>query len=180
MGNMELNPEAVGRIKAFTFDVDGVLTDGGIYAVNNDLLRRFDAKDGFVLRMAAMNGYKLGIITGAVSQTIVQRFIRFGFNERDIYLRSRNKVEQLQDFCDRHGLKADEVVYCGDDIPDIGAIMMSGIGACPSDAVAEVIQAADYVSPYPGAGGFVRNLVESIMKAQGKWILDMEEYKARF
>ena len=180
MSKSSLDPQAVSKIRAFAFDVDGVLTDGGIYAVNNDLLRRYDAKDGFALRMAAMNGYKLSIITGGISQTIVQRFVRFGFDEKDIYLRSRNKVEQLQDFCTRHGLTPDQVVYCGDDLPDVGTVRMSGIGACPRDAVSEVIEAADFVSPFPGAGGFVRNLVETIMKMQGKWVLDMDEYKVRF
>lgn len=180
MDKHSLNTTSVSNIRAFAFDVDGVLTDGGIYAVDNDLFRRYDAKDGFALRMASMNGYCLSIITGGISQTIVQRFVRFGFDEKDIYLRSRNKVEQLQDFCTRHGLDPNQVVYCGDDIPDIGAIRMSGIGACPCDAVPEVIDAADYVSPFPGAGGFVRNLVETVMKMQGKWVLDMDEYKVRF
>lgn len=168
------------RIKALVFDIDGIFTDGGIYAIDNDLLRKYEAKDCFATRMAYMHGFKTGIITGGISETIVQRMVRCGFSREDIYLGSRRKIEQFDDFCTRHGLSYDQVMYCGDDLPDIGVIKAAGFGACPADAVAEVKEAADYVSEYCGGRFFVRNTVEMIMKAQGKWNLDEEVYKQTF
>lgn len=168
------------KIKAFVFDVDGVLTDGGVLAVEGDLLRRFDAKDCFGFRMATMHGYILGIITGGISKTIPQRLHRCGFAAEDVYLGSRDKVEQLMDFCGRHGIDPAEVVYCGDDLPDIPAMKACGIGACPADAMPQVIAQADYVSEYDGGHRFARYIVEMVMRAQGTWNLDVEVYKDRF
>ena len=174
---MELNLSAV---KAFVFDVDGVLTDGGIYSIVGDLLRKYDAKDCFGLRMASMHGYHLGIISGGVSPAIPQRFLRCGFKEEDIYLGSRKKMEQLDDFCARHGITYADIMYFGDDVPDIPPLVASGIGVCPADAMEEVKAVADYVSPDKGGQLLVRHMVEKVMRAQGKWELDVELYKQRF
>ena len=167
-------------IKAFVFDVDGVLTDGGIYAVDNDLIRCYDSKDCFAMRMASMHGFHLGIITGGISELIIQRFLRCGFVKEDIYLRSRKKMEALDDFCNRHNLGYKDVMYFGDDVPDIPPIVNCGIGACPADAVAEVREQADFVSEYRGGRLFVRDAIERVMRAQGKWVLDVELYKEKF
>lgn len=167
-------------IRAFVFDVDGVLTNGGIYAVDGDLLRRFDAKDCFALRMASMHGFCLGIITGGVSKTIPQRFLCCGFAEEDIYLGSRDKMEHMRDFCNRHNLTPEQILYCGDDLPDLPLIKACGIGACPADAVQEIKESADFVSEFCGGHWFVRNVIETVMKAQEKWTLDVNEYKAKF
>ena len=144
--------EKIKGIRAFAFDVDGVLTDGGILAtLDGELLRTFDAKDGFALRMASMRGYHLAIITGGRSESIRKRFRTCGIKEEDVYLGSRAKIEDFTDFIQRHGLKAEEVMYFGDDLPDIPVMQACGCGACPSDAVDEVIKAADWVSGWPGA-----------------------------
>lgn len=164
------------KIKAVAFDVDGVLTDGGVYAVNNDLYRCYDAKDGLALRMAATKGYKLAIITGGRSDTIRQRFITCGVEEENIWIHTIDKIRALEEFCRKYGLDPAEVVYCGDDLPDIPALKFAGIGACPSDAVDEVKAVADYVSEYAGGHGFVRKLMETIMKAHGDWSLDLGAY----
>lgn len=167
-------------IRAFVFDVDGVLTDGGIYAVDGDLLRRYDAKDCFATRMASMHGYCLGIITGGISKTIPQRFLRCGFAEEDIYLGSRDKMEQMKDFCNRHDLTLKQVMFCGDDLPDLPLIKACGIGACPADAVEQLKEAADFVSEFGGGHGFARNVIETVMNSQGKWVLDVDVYKTKF
>lgn len=167
-------------IKACVFDIDGIFTDGGIYAVDGDLLRRYDAKDCMATRIAYMQGLKTGIITGGISQTIVQRMERCGFAPEDIYLGSRRKIEQFQDFCRRHSLKPEEVLYCGDDLPDIPVLQAAGIAACPSDAVAEVKAVCDFISENRGGRSFVRNVVESVLKAQDKWYLDDIQYKKEF
>lgn len=173
--------EALMHIRAFAFDVDGVMTDGGIFAdLTGELFRTFDSKDGFGLRMAAMHGYHLGVITGGRSESIRKRFSTCGVKAEDVYLGSRDKLEDFKDFCTRHGLEAHEVMFFGDDLPDAPVMMACGCGACPSDAVPEVKEIADYVSPYPGGKGFVRYTVEMVMKMQGKWQLDVQQYKRDF
>ena len=169
------------NIKAFVFDVDGVLTDGGILAdLTGELYRTFDSKDGFGLRMAAMHGYHLGIITGGRSESIRKRFRTCGIKAEDVYLGSRDKMEDFNDFCSRHRLKAEEVMFFGDDLPDAPVMQACGCGACPSDAVPEIKEIADYVSPYPGGKGFVRFTVEMVIKLQGHWRLDVGQYKQQF
>lgn len=169
------------NIKAFAFDVDGVLTDGGILAdLNGELYRTFDSKDGMGLRMAAMKGYALAIITGGRSESIRQRFRTCGIRPEDVYLGSRAKIEDFNDFCKRHSLKPEEIMYFGDDLPDIPVMLACGCGACPSDAVEEVKEVADYISTRPGGKGCVRESLEMVMKLQGKWQLDVHEYKQKF
>lgn len=168
------------KIRAFAFDIDGVLTDGGVYAVNGDLLRCFDAKDSFAIRMASMAGYKLGVITGGHSQTIIQRMIHCGVPQENILLLCRDKMEDFANFCDKNGLAPEEVMYFGDDLPDIPVIKACGIGVCPSDAADDVKEVADIVSAYPGGHWCVRKMLEEVMRSHGKWHLDIELYKAAY
>lgn len=173
--------ERLKKIKAFVFDVDGVLTDGGILAtLDGDLLRTFDAKDAFAMRMASMHGYHLGIITGGRSVSIVKRVATCGIGAEDVYLGSRDKSEDFSDFCRRHGLDAEEVMYFGDDLPDIPVLVECGCGTCPSDAVEEVKDACDWISDYPGGKGCVRSSIERVMKMHGNWQLNVQDYKAKF
>ena len=149
--------ETFRKIKAFVFDVDGVLTDGGILStVEGELYRTFDSKDGFGFRMAYMHGYQLGIITGG------------------------KKMDDFEDFCARHSLAPEEVMYFGDDLPDIPVMKACGCGVCPQDAVDEVKEMADYISPRPGGKGCAREAIERVMKAQGEWVLDVQDYKKKF
>jgi 3-deoxy-D-manno-octulosonate 8-phosphate phosphatase (KDO 8-P phosphatase) len=130
--------------------------------------------------MATMNGYHVGIITGGRSGSIVSRFKSCKIPQEDIYLGSRNKMKDFDDFCKRHSLNADEVMYFGDDLPDITVIKACGAGVCPCDAVPEVKEAADIVSSFPGGKGCVREVVESVMKRQGKWIFNVDQYTVLF
>lgn len=169
------------KIKAFAFDVDGVMTNGGILCTKDgDLYRTFDAKDGFAVRMAVMNGYPVGVITGGRSVSIRKRFTGCGIPEGDIFLGSTDKIEDLRKFCDAHGLTPDEVMFFGDDIPDLEVILNCGIGACPSDAVPEVKAAADWISSRPGGRGVIREGFEAVMKARGDWDFDVSTYKKLF
>ncbi len=173
--------ERLKKIKAFVFDVDGVLTDGGILAdLNGELYRVFDSKDGLALRMAHMRGYHLGIITGGRSGSIPQRFRTCGISTNDVYLGSRDKITDFEDFCKRHNLEPNEVMYFGDDLPDIPVMKVCGCGACPCDAVDEVKEVADYIGSKPGGKGFARQALEMVMKLQGTWNLDIQDYKAKF
>ena len=171
----------LAEIRAFAFDVDGVFTDGGILCdLQGELYRTFDAKDGFAIRMAAMNGYPVGIITGGRSVSIRQRFLSSGVPAEDVYLGSRDKTVDFQDFCNRHNVRPDEVLFIGDDIPDIPVLQSCGCAACPSDAVEEVKRICQWISDFPGGRGCVRQAVESVMKARGDWQFNVAEYKRRF
>lgn len=167
MANYKIKLE---RIKAFAFDVDGVLTDGTFQSTaDGDLLRTFNAKDGFGLRTAINQGFPVAIITGGLSKSISNRFVPVGVKDEDLYQNSKNKIPDFEDFCTRYGLKPEEVAFMGDDIPDIPILKVCGLAVCPADAVPEVKAVCDYVSAFPGGKGCVRDLVEQVLKIHGKW-----------
>ena len=169
------------RIKAFAFDIDGVATDGSILAMpDGDLLRTYDAKDGFALRMAVMKGYPVAIITGGRSESIRKRMLSSGVKADDVFLHSRDKREDFDEFCRKYNLKPEEVMFFGDDLPDLALIRACGCGVCPSDAVEEVKAEADWISSRPGGKGCLREGIESVLRAQGNWTFDAQEYKAKF
>ena len=169
------------KIKAFAFDIDGVATDGGVFCNSDgDLLRTYDAKDGFAIRMAVLNGFPVAVITGGSSESIRKRMLTSGVKADDVFLHCRNKMEQFRIFCDRYRLAPEEVMYFGDDVPDIECMKASGCGVCPSDAVEDVIKAADWMTDAPGGKGCLREAIEKTLKKQGKWVFDPVEYKAKF
>lgn len=169
------------EIRAFAFDVDGVFTDGGILCdLSGELYRTFDAKDGFAVRMAVMNGFPVGVVTGGRSKSITERFKTCGVPEEDVFLGSRRKTEELEAFCARHGITPSQVLFIGDDIPDIPALKLCGIAMCPSDAIDEVKDVCDIISPFPGGRRCVRHAIETTMKSQDKWRFDTIVYKTMF
>ena len=169
------------KIKAFAFDIDGVATDGSILCIpGGDLLRVYDAKDSFAVRMATMNGYPVAVITGGSSISIRERMVTTGLKPEDVFLHCRNKMDEFRQFCERYGLQPEDVMYFGDDIPDIEVIQTCGCGVCPSDAVEEVKAAADFISPFPGGKGCLRDTIEKAMRAQGRWVFDTDVYKKKF
>lgn len=158
------------KIKAFAFDVDGVLTRGDVISTpDGDLLRSFDAKDGFALRVAVKRGYPVAIITGGCSESIARRFRTLGIPDSDVYQRSKNKIPDFLDFCKRYSISPEEVAFAGDDIPDIPVMKICGLAVAPADAVRQVKECADYVSLYDGGRGCVRDLVEQTLVVQQKW-----------
>ena len=168
-------------IKAFAFDIDGVATDGGVFCFSDgDLLRTYDAKDGFAIRMAVLHGYPVAVITGGSSESIRRRMITSGVKPEDVFLHCRDKREQFAQFCERYGLAPEEVMYFGDDVPDRDVMIACGCGVCPSDAVDEVKEIADWVSSRPGGKGCLRECIEATLRAQGKWTFDAAEYKRKF
>lgn len=169
------------EIKALALDVDGVMTDGGLLCLNDgNFLRTFDAKDSFGLRMAQMAGIKLAVITGGTSPSLTQRFIKCGVEPENIYLHSRDKMKDFRAFCAKYGFAPADVAYVGDDLPDLGVVCAAGLGVAPADAAVEVRAAADFVSAFPGGKGCIRDLVERILKAQGKWELDIDAYVRQY
>jgi len=155
-------------IKAFVLDIDGVLTDSTILITETgEQLRRFNVKDGYALQLAVKKGYFFCIISGGKSQTVVSRFNGLGIT--DVYLKVDKKLDVFYDFLKKHHLEADQVVYIGDDIPDIPVMKVVGLPACPSDAVEEVKALSSYISPKRGGEGCVRDLIEKVLKVQGNW-----------
>lgn len=169
------------QIRAFAFDIDGVATDGSILCLpDGDLLRTYDAKDGFGIRMAVLHGYPVAVITGGRSESIRKRMITSGVKPEDVYLHCRDKREEFALFCRRYSLKPEEVMFFGDDIPDVEVLRACGCGVCPADAVPEAKEAADWISSCPGGKGCLREGIETTLRAQGKWTFDPQEYKRKF
>ena len=158
------------NIKTFIFDVDGVLTDGKILITNEgELLRSFDTKDGYAMKCALVQGYKIAIITGGRNQGVEERFKELGVY--DIYMGAHYKLDAFQDLLDNYDLDPETILYIGDDVPDIPVIEKVGLGCCPADAVSDVKAMADYVSHKNGGEGCVRELIEQVLRVQGKWRL---------
>lgn len=168
-------------IKAFAFDIDGVATDGDVFCNGDgDLLRTYDAKDGFAIRMAVMHGYPVAVITGGSSESIRKRMVTSGVKPEDVFLHCRDKREQFGLFCERYGLSPSEVMYFGDDVPDMDVLKACGCAVCPSDAVDEVKEVADWISARPGGKGCLRECIEATLREQGKWTFDPVLYKKKF
>ena len=168
-------------IKAFAFDIDGVATDGTLLCMpDGDFLRLYDAKDGFAIRMACMNGYPVAVITGGSSESIRKRMTASGIKPEDVFLHCRDKMVEFRQFCERYQLQPEEVMYFGDDIPDVEVMKACGCAVCPSDAVPEAQKAADWVTEAPGGKGCLREAIEKTLKKQGKWVFDPVVYKQRF
>lgn len=165
----------LSSVKAFAFDVDGVFTDGTVLCTETgDLLRMHNAKDGYALRVAILKGYPVAIITGGSSESIIKRFEPIGVN--DIFLKSHYKIPDFESFCKKYDLKPEEVLYMGDDIPDLEILSKCGVSACPADAVTEVKEACDYISIYEGGKGCVRDVIEQTLKIHGNWTTNKEAY----
>lgn len=160
------------QIKTFIFDIDGVLTDGKVL-INSDreLLRSYDTKDGYAIKCALIKGFKVAIISGGKNEAVRERFQELGV--LDIYLGAHHKLEAYQDLLNNYTLNPEEILYIGDDIPDIPVMEKVGLGCCPADAVSDVKAMADYISHKEGGKGCVRELIEQVLRVQGKWTLDI-------
>jgi 3-deoxy-D-manno-octulosonate 8-phosphate phosphatase (KDO 8-P phosphatase) len=160
--------ELFKKITTFIFDVDGVLTDGTVLVLENGLqARRMNIKDGFALQMAEKNGYKVLIISGSNSPQVVDRLQKLSIT--DIHMSVLDKKQFLLDFMSTNKLKAEEVLYMGDDLPDLPAMSVVGLPCCPADAVIEVKEAVQYISPINGGNACVRDVIEKVLKLNDHW-----------
>lgn len=161
--------EYLKQIKTFVFDVDGVLTDGSVQVSSHgDLLRTMHTKDGYALKTAHNAGFTVCIISGGKNEGVRDRLRDLGIT--DIYLGVGDKVEQMDEFFDIYGIKPEEVLYMGDDIPDYYPMKLVGLPCCPQDAVPEVKEVSKYISHKKGGEGCVRDVIEQVLKVQGKWM----------
>ncbi len=164
---MENFKENLKNIKALVFDVDGVCSSNFVVDTNGDLMRSMNAKDGFAIKTASDRGMITCIITGGTDESVKKRFERIGV--KNIYLASKNKVDDLNDFCKKFNLQYSEILYMGDDIPDHAVLSKVGIATCPADAVPEIQAISHYISDKKGGEGCVRDVIEQVMRMQGKW-----------
>jgi 3-deoxy-D-manno-octulosonate 8-phosphate phosphatase (KDO 8-P phosphatase) len=162
-------PYDLSLLKAFLFDVDGVLSRTIIpLYTDGDPMRTVNTKDGYAIQLALKNKFLVGIITGAVSESIRIRFARLGVSH--IYLGSYIKLEDYNDFLKKTGLNHEQIMYAGDDIPDFQVMTKVGLSVAPADAVPEIKAIAKYISPKNGGEGVARDVIEQTMKVQGLWM----------
>jgi 3-deoxy-D-manno-octulosonate 8-phosphate phosphatase (KDO 8-P phosphatase) len=161
--------EELTKVKAFVFDVDGVLSAATqVLSPDGETVRTSNLKDGFALVYAIRIGYQVCVITGGKTIEVVNRCKKIGV--KDVYLGSLKKLPSLYDFLEKNDLKADEVMYMGDDLPDYPAMKVVGVPVCPKDAAQEIKAISHYISDKNGGDGCVRDVLEQVLRAQGKWI----------
>ncbi len=158
-------------ITTFVFDVDGVLTDGTVLLLDDgQMARQMNIKDGYALQLAIKQGYRLVVISGGNSEAVRIRLEKLGV--KDVYMKVDDKKEMLVQYAMQHGLKWEQILFMGDDIPDYQAMQIVGLACCPADAVTEIKQISSYISPVEGGKGCARDVIEKVLKLNNHW--DME------
>lgn len=158
-------------IKAVFFDVDGVLSRQTITLhPDGDPLRTVNIKDGYALQYAVKCGLHVAIISGAKTESLRLRYERLGV--KDVILGADIKIKYYNGLKQKHNLKDEEIIFVGDDIPDYEVMQLCALPCCPSDAAPEIKATSKYISPFPGGEGVARDIIEQVLKAQGKWMHD--------
>ena len=158
-------------VRAFVFDMDGVLTDGSLLILpGGEWVRKMDIKDGYALQLAVKSGYHVAVITGSLSKPVEERLNRLGVT--DVFQQVSDKVTVLKHWADNKGLKNEEILFMGDDMPDLGALQYAGVGCCPADAAPEIRAVSGYISSKEGGKGSVRDVIEKVLKLHNKWNRD--------
>jgi 3-deoxy-D-manno-octulosonate 8-phosphate phosphatase (KDO 8-P phosphatase) len=161
--------EGLAGLKAFVFDIDGVLSlqtiNLNVFGIPN---RTVNLRDGYALQLAVKKGYKVAIISGSNSKDYQKRLKQLGIN--DVYLNSRNKIDHYRNFRDKYGLDDSEILFMGDDIPDFQVMKAAGVPVCPYDADSEIKQVAVYISDKKGGEGCVRDVIEQVLRLHDRWM----------
>lgn len=160
--------EKASEIECFVLDVDGVLTDGRLLcAPDGAIWRNMHARDGYALQVLLKKGYTLAIITSGRDHGVLKKLESYGVTL--IYEDVWEKKGQLLRFAADKGVDPAKTLFIGDDVPDLPAMMLCGLRCCPADAAAEVWQVCDYVSPFRGGEGCVRDIAEQVLRIRGHW-----------
>jgi 3-deoxy-D-manno-octulosonate 8-phosphate phosphatase (KDO 8-P phosphatase) len=160
--------EKLKYIKAILLDVDGVLTNGNLLLTESgEQLRQFNIKDGYALQLAVKRGIKIAALSGARSKGVEHRLRGLGI--QDVFLGLDSKIEVYQNYLAQNNLASEEVLFVGDDIPDLQVMRLVGLAVCPADAVEEIKAISHYISPKNGGEGCVRDIVEKVLKIQNLW-----------
>jgi len=156
------------HINAFILDVDGVLTNGLLHVTESgEHLRQFNIKDGYALQLAVKRGFYVAAISGGISKGVELRLKGLGI--QDIFLGVQFKIKVYQQLLEKNNLSPKQILYMGDDIPDLPIMKVVGLPVCPADAAEEVKAIAQYVSPKNGGNACVRDVIEKVLKVQNKW-----------
>ena len=160
-------------IKLFALDVDGVLTNGSLLLLQNgQMARSMNIRDGFALQLAIKKGYKILVISGGKDEAVRLRLNNLGVNE--VLLGVTDKSSALVEYVQKNSLKWEEVLFMGDDIPDLQVMKISGLPCCPSDAASEIKSVSQYISPVNGGDGCVRDVIEKVLKLNGHWDINTD------
>ena len=160
--------EIMPQITTFMFDVDGVLTNGVVTIFSNgEMIRNMNIKDGYALKTAVMAGYNVCVISGGSNEGVRTRLNGLGIT--DIYLGANNKLKYYKEYATLHNIKPEQILYMGDDIPDFPVMKEVGLPCCPKDASPEIQDVSSYISHKKGGNGCVRDVIEQVLKVQGKW-----------
>jgi 3-deoxy-D-manno-octulosonate 8-phosphate phosphatase (KDO 8-P phosphatase) len=160
--------EIMNEITTFVFDVDGVLTDGSVFVTNEgEMLRTMNIRDGYALKAAVESGYNVCIISGGSNEGVRIRLRNLGI--KDIHLGTPDKVKTFAAYIELYGINAEQVLYMGDDIPDYHVMQLVGLPTCPQDACPEIKTISKYISHVNGGKGAARDVIQQVMKVQGKW-----------
>ena len=163
------------KVRAVIFDVDGVLSAESIpMSQDGEPLRTVNIKDGYAIQLAQKSGLRIVILTGGNTDAIRARYERLGVE--DIYMDCAVKVEKYEQVKSAYGLSDDEIVYMGDDIPDYEVMKRCGCACCPADAATDIKEISRYVSSVKGGYGCGRDIIEQILRAQGKWLSDARAF----
>jgi 3-deoxy-D-manno-octulosonate 8-phosphate phosphatase (KDO 8-P phosphatase) len=163
--------ELLKNVNTFIFDYDGVLTDGSVITLNTgEGYRVSNVKDGYALQLARKKGYNVAIISGAKADCMMNRMK--SLNITDVYLGVENKLEVYHGYLKEKGITDTHVLFMGDDIPDYEIMLNAGLPTCPSDAAEEIKTVAKYISHNGGGKGCVRDVIEQVLKIQGRWMND--------
>jgi 3-deoxy-D-manno-octulosonate 8-phosphate phosphatase (KDO 8-P phosphatase) len=162
--------ELMNDITTFIFDIDGVLTDSSVHVTESgEMLRIMNIRDGFAMKAAIESGYHVCIISGGKNEGVRIRLRNLGIT--DIHLGSPDKVETFKEYVELYNIKPEQVLYMGDDIPDYHVMQLVGLPTSPQDASPEIKAISKYISHKNGGKGAVREVIEQVMKVQGKWHL---------
>lgn len=160
--------EDLMNVKAFAFDVDGVLSKAFVPMFpNGEPMRTANIKDGYALQLAIKKGYPIAIITGGKTEAIEARFKSLGIT--DIFMGSTDKLPIFNQWLDKHNITAADVMYMGDDVPDLPVMKIAGLAVAPADAAEEVKEISKYISNRNGGEGCVRDVVEQVLRAHSNW-----------
>jgi 3-deoxy-D-manno-octulosonate 8-phosphate phosphatase (KDO 8-P phosphatase) len=163
--------ELLKNINTFIFDYDGVLSDGSIITLDDgEAYRTTNVKDGYALQLAGKKGYRIAVISGARAECMTHRLRALQIT--DIFLGCENKLQTFNSYLQQHGIDPSHVLFMGDDIPDYEVMLAAGLSACPVDAAEEIKKISRYISHFEGGKGCVRDVIEQVLKVQGKWMND--------